>query len=937
MPSTDERSEASRNTASGSEDRHPTNLPDLDGVSVTVLVPTLNESDNVDPLLRRVSAALDAANLQAEILVVDGGSRDGTQDRVRQWETDARVRLVQGDGTDGLSGDVLCGARAAQGDVVVVMDADLSHPPESIAQLVRPVLDGSCDMALGSRYVPGGKTPGWSWRRRIMSRTASALAWPIVEQHDPMSGFFAVRRDALLEYGSRATGFKIALEILAIGQEHLRVQEIPITFRDRDQGRSKFGARQVLAYLSQLIALCGGAASTGTGARFALVGAIGMVLDFSLFSLLLAGGARLLVAHLVSFLAATLLNYTLNARWAFARVALETKRRHSHRYLRFLAVCVSAFLLRGAVLTSLVDAWSWAPRAAILAAIGGAAIANFLGSAFFVFPSTSRAGAAARRRVAILAIVGYALVLRALYAPLLDLLPEEAYYWMYAQDLSLGYLDHPPAVAWLIALGTRILGQNELGVRLPALVCWGITAFFLFRLARNLFDRNAAFASLLLVAVCPIYFSVGLVMTPDAPLHACWAGCLYFLERAMLHRRGSAWVGVAVCAGLGLLSKYTIGLLAPAALVFLATDPDARSWLRRPHPYVAALGALLLFSPVILWNMQNHWASFAFQGTRRLSHSPSFSLHLLLGSAALLLTPVGLVGIVAAMLSRRGREPASERSERGDRSRRFALIFTLVPLTVFVAFSLRHPPKLNWTGPVWLAAIPLMASWMYARLIEAPKSNRVRRVCMPASALTTLVLGVMLYYLALGMPGMPPMKHLSALPVAWKETVGEINNIERRLTRQMEHPPVLVGMDKYFTSSQIAFYDWDHDGPTDTSARHLFGRTSLMWASWSPVDSVIGRNVLLVGFEPDDLASGGLESYFEHLGEVRVEPIRTGDRVAAKLYWRVGYSYTDQPFAGTQVSTGLEAARLPQPLRPTRDPLTETGQAPLLAAAGTAG
>ena len=108
-------------------------------------------------------------------------------------------------------------------------------------------------------------------------------------------------------------------------------------------------------------------------------------------------------------------------------------------------------------------------------------------------------------------------------------------------------------------------------------------------------------------------------MTPDAPLTAAWGGALYFLERALIGNRRAAWWGVGVCVGLGMLSKYTIALLAPATLLFILLDPGSRRWLWQPGPYVAALVATLFFSPVIVWNALNDWASFAFQSTGRMS------------------------------------------------------------------------------------------------------------------------------------------------------------------------------------------------------------------------------------------------------------------------------------------------------------------------------
>ncbi|MFH2034891.1 MAG: glycosyltransferase family 39 protein, partial [Candidatus Zixiibacteriota bacterium] len=207
-------------------------------------------------------------------------------------------------------------------------------------------------------------------------------------------------------------------------------------------------------------------------------------------------------------------------------------------------------------------------------------------------------------------IVAFTLILRFVFLFLLDLLPEEAYYWNYSQHLDIGYLDHPPMVAWLQWLSTSIFGDTEFGVRLPAFLCWFVAAWFIFKLTARLFDRTAGYQSILLMAVLPIYFSIGFIMTPDAPLYAAWAGALYFMARALVDGKRSAWYGIGLFIGLGMLSKYSIGLLGLSGFAFIIIDKDSRKWLLRPEPYLSIILALIIFSPVLIWNYQHDWASF---------------------------------------------------------------------------------------------------------------------------------------------------------------------------------------------------------------------------------------------------------------------------------------------------------------------------------------
>nr|MBN2277792.1 glycosyltransferase family 39 protein [candidate division Zixibacteria bacterium] len=275
-------------------------------------------------------------------------------------------------------------------------------------------------------------------------------------------------------------------------------------------------------------------------------------------------------------------------------------------------------------------------------------------------------------------------------------------------------------VGWLIWLSTHLLGNNEFTVRLPAFISWVIAALFLYRLTINLFDKSTAIRSLVLIVALPIFFTTGCFMTPDLPMYAAWSAALYFLERALLGQKRHAWYGVGISLGLGLLSKYTIGLMDIATLAFILIDRKSRRWLARPEPYLAAIMAAVIFSPVIIWNYNNDWASFFFQGPRRWSGDSKFSLHLLLGGALILLTPTGLVAVVKVPIKKNRPIPDSyAKAKPTGRNRLFLMIYTLIPLAVFIIFSLHSQLKLNWTEPVWIAALPLVA-WDTAESGQEP-------------------------------------------------------------------------------------------------------------------------------------------------------------------------------------------------------------------------
>jgi dolichol-phosphate mannosyltransferase len=205
--------------------------------SVSIIVPTLNEAENIAPLVSQIIAS---AVPFREILFVDNNSTDASRDMIRALAASHPIRLIEQDHAElGLAAAIISGALAAEGEVVLVMDADLSHPPERIKDLLAPLFAGTADMVIGSRYVPGGSTPGWPLWRLLLSRIGAALAYPLTGVHDSMCGFFAIARSRLLELASPAAGFKIAFETIVRGGGTLRVSEIPIAFRNRIRGKSK--------------------------------------------------------------------------------------------------------------------------------------------------------------------------------------------------------------------------------------------------------------------------------------------------------------------------------------------------------------------------------------------------------------------------------------------------------------------------------------------------------------------------------------------------------------------------------------------------------------------------------------------------------------------------------------------------------------------------
>jgi dolichol-phosphate mannosyltransferase len=224
--------------------------------AISVIVPTYNEAPNLPELLARIKAALDA-ELPYEVVIADDRSPDGTARTAERLaaELSMPLQVVTRDGPRSLSLAVIDGARAARHACVVVMDADLSHDPGEITGLAREVLAGRCDIAVASRYSAGGEIGTWPWWRRLLSRSGTGLARWLTRVRDPLSGFFACRREVLTgEVKLRPRGYKLLLEVLGRAPG-LRVVERPTRFADRKCGTSKLGWRQKLEFVRQVFAL----------------------------------------------------------------------------------------------------------------------------------------------------------------------------------------------------------------------------------------------------------------------------------------------------------------------------------------------------------------------------------------------------------------------------------------------------------------------------------------------------------------------------------------------------------------------------------------------------------------------------------------------------------------------------------------------------------
>ncbi len=219
--------------------------------ALSLVIPTYNERERLAELVDALFNAAGTAGLALEVIVVDDNSPDGTGQLADTLAATRRMQVVHRSGKLGLGTAVVAGFAVASADVVGVMDADFSHPPSLVPAMVAVFQAERADVLVASRYVPGGSTPNWPFKRRLLSRIGCLLARGLSPIRDAASGFFLIRRDLATGVDIKAGGFKICIELVVRARPG-RIVEIPYRFDDRELGESKMSLREAAGYLVQL-------------------------------------------------------------------------------------------------------------------------------------------------------------------------------------------------------------------------------------------------------------------------------------------------------------------------------------------------------------------------------------------------------------------------------------------------------------------------------------------------------------------------------------------------------------------------------------------------------------------------------------------------------------------------------------------------------------
>lgn len=446
-------------------------------------------------------------------------------------------------------------------------------------------------------------------------------------------------------------------------------------------------------------------------------------------------------------------------------------------------------------------------------------------------------------------------LMRLIYINFIPLVPQEAYYWKYAKNLALSYFDHPPMTAYVIAFFTWIGGDNAFFIRLGSIIFSIGLMLLLYSITCRLFNNPKWAILTLLAIICTVMFSIGsTIITPDVPLLFFWSLIVYSLVRLLESNHWKWWYLAGMVLGLGLLSKYTAVLIVPGIFIYVLLSRSQRKWLLTIHPYLGLIIAFIIFTPVIIWNYQNDWASFLFQSSNRFSQMIRLRFDYffqLLGSQLGMLTPYIFLLVLFGWIQI-GKFSFKEKNEK------YSLLFWIAfPIyVVFTLSSFRSLVKMNWLAPAYITSIITGIVWINSS--KTKWSKRFKKWFKPG-----LILGLMIvlfmHFLPLA-PIMPLGK--GDTWTGWKELAERVLAIKKEMGKN-----TFIFGHEYKIPSEITFYTPNHEV---THCGEIIGEKGLQYGYWTNTDELINKNAIFITSNAQRYRN--IDKLKQHFESVKAEP-----------------------------------------------------------------
>jgi hypothetical protein len=484
-------------------------------------------------------------------------------------------------------------------------------------------------------------------------------------------------------------------------------------------------------------------------------------------------------------------------------------------------------------------------------------------------------------------LLGCSVLFRLAYTPLVPLTGDELMHWQWARHPALGYPEHPPMIAWLMAISTSIFGTFQTTVRLATVL--SVTGLFAiaFQLGRELFDERAAFFGVVPLMLTPFFNAGGVLANTDGLLAFFWAVAVYGAKKAVLDGKRWAWLIFASGAGLALLSKTTALFLIPSTALVLIATTEGRAWLRRWEPYAATVLALLFFSPQLIWNMQHDWITFSM----RVGHQSAGGLTLvflgeLVAAQLVLVTPVLFVWVVWGLW----------KSWRNRADSRAVLLgaYMAVPFLSYSAYSLTARAGVHWPAIGYVTGF--VAAGAFTAAVTRPRfAGRFMTIaCVPAVMITGLLFFI---------PVFP-----ERITTTWsyrgrpeKVSTGQLDNIfdwgeagatVREVYDQGSGDAFLLCRDGYGFAGLMAFYT---PGRPDTFIWKLQRRNGVAYDMWRAAADLVGRDAVIVEERFNQEWFDELRGSFDTMSEPRHLEIRRAGRVIKEFYVIYGTNFAGFP------------------------------------------
>jgi 4-amino-4-deoxy-L-arabinose transferase-like glycosyltransferase len=461
-----------------------------------------------------------------------------------------------------------------------------------------------------------------------------------------------------------------------------------------------------------------------------------------------------------------------------------------------------------------------------------------------------------------------------IYAIILPIAPQEAYYWNYSRHPALSYFDHPPMAAYLIKFTTSI-GLSNFSIHLAAVILSVLMSFAVYRLGSLLFDKKVGFWSVVAINLTFIYALGGMIITPDGPMLLFWVMSMIACFRIDRNGGGIWWILLGIFLGAGFASKYTMVFAAFGAFLFFISSLKRMKWFATIWPYVAIMTVFIVALPVLYWNYQNNWASFLFQTQRRAGEMTEFRPDFFFGFVG---TMIVIYGILPIPLLYAGMWNSIKRAFRERLSGHALLVWFSVPLVILLLpVAARSWVKMNWTAPAFIGWYLAGAGYYFG----VSKTRKWVRLWGKTSIIF-LALSFMLAHIVILLPGFYIGKgdYFSG----WGPLAARIDEIRA----DMPEPCFICGYE-YKTASMLAFYLKDHP---ETLSNNVIDKSGLQYDYWSNPDALVGYNAIFVydervGYKNPER----LNRFFDSVSPEEIVTVKKGGKIITGFHIFRCYGY----------------------------------------------